>query len=104
MTWIDHETVWEDMMSPDHEPLIAYSYVEKRAKDFLEQHRGAKFTTVQLVEHLYSGDNNQTDQRIFAALKALMAYGLLGYWEACDGRKIWTAPEAKTCPNCGGKI
>ncbi len=93
MTWIDHETVWEHNMHPSVHARYCYDYVERRAKEFLEQFKGAKFSTIMLVEALYSGDNDQTDQRIFAALKALSVRGMAGFWtHGPDGRKIWRAP------------
>lgn len=113
MTWIDHESVWEQKMHPSVPAHIAYPYVERMAREFLEQHRGATFSTVELVEHLYSGDNDQTDQRIFMALKALATRGLMGWWRSGEPyttngtvlfRKVWTAPEEKKCPHCGGKL
>lgn len=109
MSWCDAQYVWVKQMGPHVPWQAAYAYVERMAKDFLTQHTGAHFTTLDLIEGLYDGTNDQTDNRIQAALNALAMHGLRDWFETesyAPGRtrKIWRAPEPKACPHCGGKL
>lgn len=114
MSFANDDLTWEAILAPFNPARECYGILKVAVVTYLEQHRGAPpLSTIDLVEAIYSGENDQTDQRIFSGLKAMAFVELRDYWDhgpekTYMGRtmkpKLWRAPPAKTCPHCGGVL
>lgn len=106
---------WDEAMAPTKTHREAYAYAEVKVREALVAlPAGLKYNTAALVDLLYpGGDNEDTAQRIFRALKTLAMSSLADCWEHGPavqryGRtvrpKLWHAPAIKSCPHCGGVL
>jgi hypothetical protein len=104
------QTEWEATLAPSIHWREAYAAVEAEVRAvLLGLPEGKEVTTAMLVIRLYDGQNHQTKERLFSALKALAVHGLRDCWKA-DGagrtvaRKLWFKPPVKSCRHCGGAL
>lgn len=105
---------WDEAMHPDKSHREAYAYAEVKVREALSNLPERKeVSTGDLVDLLYSGENDDTQDRMFKALKTLAHAALRDCWRHGEevkryGRmvrpKLWHRPAVRRCPHCHGEL